>query len=280
MANVDEAAIVKFIAEKRNNLQKFQLRQYDFDDFAKTAIMAFRESTDLQECLRTPEGRQSAYYALSRASRTGLSLNPQDGRAALVAYKGKINYQVMKDGYTELVTETGQVLYFESDIVFQNDSFSLDKAESGDKYTHQIAITNRGESVGYYAAVKLTNGASYVKYMSKEQVLDHAKRYCRYDWLKANKPGSAWITSFDGNGRKTVTKALCKNPALSNLSRAVAAATTDDSEPGFAEIIDVIPEPAGASPDDLQAEIEDERAAIQAEPPTPEPETTEPRDLF
>ena len=57
--------------------------------FFKSAMLAIIENNDLMQALKTPSGQMSVYNSLKYAASTGLSLNPQEGKAALISYNSK-----------------------------------------------------------------------------------------------------------------------------------------------------------------------------------------------
>jgi phage RecT family recombinase len=221
-----ENQIAGFLSERKNSLEKFAVATYDHSVFMKSAMLAIGENEELKKCLATPAGKTSLYNAMKFAATTGLSLNPQEGKAALVAYGGKVQYQIMKNGLIDLAMSSGQVDFLSSDTVRKNDKFEIAKTMDGDKYNFVPALSERGDILGFFAAVKLKNGQCHVAWMTKSEVDEHKNKYS-----KAKGDFSPWQKSFEGMGIKTVIKKLFRNLHLSGDVTA-AIGSDDASESG------------------------------------------------
>ncbi|RPI78794.1 MAG: hypothetical protein EHM45_05245 [Desulfobacteraceae bacterium] len=207
-----------FLKKSEKSLKNYAVRKYDFTSFLKSAMIAINDNTTLSECLRTEAGKKSLFNAMRYAATTGLSLNPQEGKAALIGYKNKagemvLNYQIMKNGLIDLALSSGKVEFVTADLVRANDEFSIKKSASGDDYSFSPAIRDRGEVIGFVAALKLKGSATYVKWMSTEEVAEFRDKYSS---MYKNRPdASPWTHSFNGMGIKTVMKALLRSVSIS-----------------------------------------------------------------
>lgn len=260
---IRESDIGKYLQGISGNLSGYAMRDYNNEGFLKSAMLAIVENAELTNALKTTQGKASLYHALRFAASTGLSLNPQEGKAALIAYGGKIQYQVMKSGMIELAMQSGKVEFITSDTVREADNFSIEKTMDGDKYSFTPARKDRGDIDGFFAAIKLTSGAVHVKYMTCQEVEEHRDSYSSF--YKAKKSGP-WKTSFEGMGLKTVLKALFRG--LNIAPEISTAVQNDDTElSSFNDPIDVTPEmdKPGTTPNEIKKEIK-----------TPPPEETEP----
>ena len=212
-----------FFEEIQPVLAPMAARTYDQRAFMNSAMMAVDYDPKLQDAIKDEHGRKSMIRALKYAAVSGLSLNPAEGKAALVVYNSKgadgkyhpnVQYQIMKNGKIELVMDSGQVKFLTCDIVKDNDHFRVRKSMDGDSFEFEPAIKDRGETIGFFAAIKLHNGSSGVKYMTIEEIKQVRDTYARRNAY--NKEGeqlteSAWMKSFDGMGLKTVIKRLLEN---------------------------------------------------------------------
>lgn len=233
----------------------------EYRPFELSALMLIQDTPALQECLRSKEGEASLRNALMRAAATGLSLNPADGKATIIAYGGKARYQIMKAGMIEIAIASGSVQNLTADVVHDADEWEFEKTVDGDRFRHRPAKKARGAAVGYYAACKILTGEAHVKYLTREEVEAHRDSY------RSNKrDDSMWATSFDGAALKTVIKALLRNLHLAPAAREFV--TLDDrDEVGDWDVETVH---VGSSSSDITDAIR-ERAA--------EPEPSPPADL-
>jgi phage RecT family recombinase len=183
-------------------------------EIIKTAALCVMESDALQKAIRTEQGKISFIHSMKQALRAGLSLNPNEGKAALIPYGNKITYLPMKNGFIDKAMECKEVKSIRPKVVKKNDHFELWEDEKGSHYKFVPALTDRGPSIGYVTFLVEQNGNVHYSYMSKEEVEEHRDKYA----ASVNGP---WKKSFDGMAKKTVTKELLRdlniNPVLSEL---------------------------------------------------------------
>jgi len=214
--------------------------------FLKTALIAIAESDALMKCMETAAGQLSVYNSLKFAAATGLSLNPQEGKAALIPYGGKVQYQMMKNGIIEMAMRSGKIEWLRSDVVRENDEY-FPPSNPDEKVIYKPARKKRGGTDGYFAEVKLTDGSVHFKYMTVEDVEIHRDKYA------ANSNGP-WKKSFDGMALKTVLKVLFRNTYISGeMNQAIGI---DDSEENHdPEIINIT---HGVSAEKVETELKTE----------------------
>jgi recombination protein RecT len=228
----EEKSVPVLLQEWTPKLQGYKLRNYDMTPFVRSAKLAIERTPELSAIMATPEGQNSMYDAMCYASTTGLSLNPQEGKAALIPYNTKvnggwvktINYQIMKNGLCDLAISTGKVSKIEAHVVKKGDDFKIRKTSDGDNYDWAPAITNRGETVGAFCAVKIKKGGNQLYWMTTEEIEEHRKKYSKNAFGKNGEPNmsSPWFKSFDGMAEKTVTKMLLKKLYLDdNLNEVI-----------------------------------------------------------
>jgi recombination protein RecT len=232
-----------FLAGHAQALGAFKVRSYRMNEFLNSALLCITDDKDLLGCIKTKDGQRSLYHALKYGATTGLSLNPQEGKAALVVFNKKVQYMVMKNGLIELALESGQVQSIMADMVKENDDFKIVKHTDGDGYSFSPALRKRGEVIGFFAACKLKDGTSKVHWMTVEEIKDHADRYSAAkksadatladeqaeEWKKKKALDTPWIKSFNGMAIKTVIKYLLANLHLSkNISAAIGADLQSD----------------------------------------------------
>jgi len=267
----ERAIVGDYLKGKINGLKKLLGDTSKEQEFMNGAHFLICQDKNLQACLNSKDGEISLFNALQRAASTGISLNPQFAQGTIIAYKDKTgkyqaNFQLMKNGLIALALESPEVETMTADAVYTNDTFRISKAVTGDIYHHDIALTDRGPALGYYAAILMTNGRTNVKYMSAQQVWDHAKIYGR-----SMKPDSAWGKSFDGMAIKTVIKALLRNMYIKTVVKAVVE--DDKKEAAIREEKAAADRGPGSSPEDLAGEIAAtvERVEPAADKPTDQP---------
>jgi len=194
----------QMLQDYSQSLKGYAVREYNQTAFLKSVMIAVADSEELQKTIQTEPGKRSFFNALRYASTTGLSLNPQEGKAALVAYGGKCSYQIMKNGMIELVQQTGKVEFIEADYVRENDQFRFSKKISGIDYEFTPALKDRGEVVGFFAVMKLRDGATHGKWFTVEEVEEHRKKFSSRSQMPPI-----------GYGLKTVIKALLRSVSIS-----------------------------------------------------------------
>ena len=100
------------------------------------------------------------------------------GFAYIVPYKKNgasiPQFQIGYKGYIQLAMRTGQYKTINADIVYEGELREVNKLAG------TIAFDGKRKSdkeVGYFAYVELLNGFSKTLYMTKDDVLKHAKKY-------------------------------------------------------------------------------------------------------
>jgi phage RecT family recombinase len=220
-----------WLNDSKRELAKVKKREYNQNEFLQTAMFQIEGSWQLQQCFNHEAGIASLYNALKLASISGLSLNPLDGEAALIAYKDSntnkytASYQKMKNGLIKIAMEDKGVTRIKSEVVRENDVFEITSTDEGDNYTFSPARKNRGEVDGYFACVTTSDGQNSIKYMTTEEILEHREKYAPfYKDNRGEKRDAAWVKSFNGMAIKTVVKAALNNLHLSSETRQAISA--------------------------------------------------------
>lgn len=249
-----------FLTNLKSTLPAYAVREYKQETFVRSAMVAIISSPDLQECFKSDEGKASLINAMRMAAGTGLSLNPQEGKAALIAYSKNIgtqqnkkwaktaSYQVMKNGLIELALESKKVEFITADTVRENDEFTLAKTMNGDEYYFSPARIDRGKIDGFFAAVKMKDGSCHTVYMAQQQTKEHREHFSK----KTAMPD-------EGYGRKTVLKQLLNNLYISpEVSQAIGADNFEEAQLIDAPLLD------GVGADDLHGKLT-EKVDVKAE---------------
>lgn len=184
------------------------------------------------------------------ASSFDLPIDSNLGFAALVPYdksfknpatgewdKVKLaQFQMMYKGFIQLAIRTGEYEKMNCSAVYQDEIVDYNPITGECQFATDFSTCeqrNNGETdkiVGYYAWFRLKSGFTKELYMSKNEVLNHAKKYSqsyRYD-LNDNKNSSKWSTDFDAMALKTVIKLLLSKWGI--LSIEMQKAIQDDQK--------------------------------------------------
>jgi recombination protein RecT len=213
------------IKEYAPALSEYAVRKYDQTAFLKSAMLAIESNPELKKCITTDIGKASFIQSLRYASTTGLSLNPQEGKAAIIPRKTKqgdkyvdvVTYQVMKNGMIDLALESGKVEFIEADYVKKNDHFTgIRKTMDGVNYEFSPALKDRGELIGFFAVMKMKSGATHGKWYTLQEINDHRKQYSEKSYMPEI-----------GYGLKTTVKALLRSVSISAEIDAIVK--TDDA---------------------------------------------------
>lgn len=168
--------------------------------FVASLIDIYASDKNLQEC----EPGAVIMEAL-KAATLRLPINKNLGFAYIVPYrnKGKAEpqMQIGYKGLIQLAMRTGEYRYLNADVVYEGE------LKSYDKLTGHLDLNGERKSdkvVGYFAYLQLLNGFSKAVYWTKDQVIEHAKRFSK----SYSSQFSPWQTDFDAMALKTVLRNL------------------------------------------------------------------------
>ena len=168
--------------------------------FIASIIDLYNGDKSLQEC----EPKQVVMEAL-KAATLKLPVNKSLGFAYIVPYKTKngmiATCQIGYKGYIQLAMRTGKYRIINADMVYEGELKTVDKL------TGEIDFTGEKQSdevVGYFAHIEMVNGFAKTLYMTKEEIITHAKKYSKSYGYSS----SAWQTEFDAMAKKTVIRNL------------------------------------------------------------------------
>lgn len=199
--------------------------------FVRQARTLMQMNPKLQAC--TPE---SLFGAMMLSAQLKLQLNPGLNTAFLVPYERKTNrdgkwvvthteaqFQIGYGGYLELFYRHEKSVSLDVYTVFEGDDFSFSLGT--DARIHHIPnMKEQGDPYAWYAVATLAGGHKKFLVMSKNQIMQNAKKSQAWDSYKnCFKPKSSWESDFDGMAKKTVIKMLAKTlPLSTDLAVAVA----------------------------------------------------------
>lgn len=279
---ITDQTIKNALVSFREPLELFAPRGLNVSDWLQTAMLCISENKKLRTALTTEKGKSSLIHALKYGISTGVSLNPQEGKAALVPFNEEIVFMTMKNGLAQMALDTGMVESIDCDIVRENDGFSIKKTGKGDDFEFSPARKDRGAVDGYFAFVQMKNGGAHIKYMTVGEIEewrdtkvpeDHL--YRKYDdkyetpprYKKGDKiEDGLWWKNPDAMALKTVTRQLLLALKIPTIEKAVEA--EEESVAKTYRDVTEPPAPKGTGGDDLAAKL-----AAQANPaPAAEPE--------
>ena len=271
--STDLQTIDSTIREWAPALKDFALTEFNHNQFFRSAILAISESDSLMECMTTAPGRESLKNAMKRAFSTGLSLNPQEGKAAIIAYKGKASYQIMKEGAIDIVMRSGDAKKLIVEVVYEKDEFTIEKSPAGDSYFFRPARRARGKVDGFFCWILDRDDTQHVKYMTQDEcfeIRDASSIAWKFSGDKSN-----WGKFPIGMSKKTVIKAAIRDLYISPESKSMFSAEEQSwDKPPVKDITPERPAISGQSADAVAAKL-DKKAAPEPEP-TPPAETVPP----
>jgi len=161
-----------------------------------------------------------------KAATLDLPINKQLGFAWVVPYKvkGKMTpqFQLGYKGYKQLAIRTGQYRYLNDGAVYEGMSVERDALTGETKIT---GTPTSDKAIGYFAYMQLLNGFSQTVYMTKEEVIAHAKKYSKSYGFDS----SAWKTDFDSMAVKTVVRRLISKYGIMSVQMQKAVEYDDEA---------------------------------------------------
>lgn len=115
--------------------------------------------------------------AAATAASLDLPINPNLGFAWIVPYKGQAQFQIGWKGFVQMALRTGQYKRINVTEVYENQFKSFNRLT--EELNATFDIVGDGEIVGYAAYFMLNNGMEKMTYWSKEEVINHAKKYSK-----------------------------------------------------------------------------------------------------
>lgn len=179
--------------------------------FTSALINIVGQNDQLQKC-----DTRSIILAAGQSAALNLALNPSLGFAAVVPYGNKAQFQIMRNGWVELIMRSGLVAKLVNEVVYEGE------LKSANRFTEEYDFTGQRISnkvIGFMAYAKLTSGFEKTMFMSREEVMAHGQRYSK----TFRKDTSLWKTNPEAMGLKTILKQLINKwlPKTEILRKAV-----------------------------------------------------------
>lgn len=174
--------------------------QKNADRYIRSFMTQLRQVPKLLDC-----SQNSLLGAMLTGTALGLDPTPSLGEFYILPYGREATFQLGYKGMLALAYRGGVKKIWAHEVC-ENDEFEL--AWGADEHLmHKPCLDNergRGAVIGYYAAAILPNGTTTFFYMTKTEVLEHAKRFSP-SWNRG-----PWQTDFDEMAKKTCAKQLFK----------------------------------------------------------------------
>lgn len=210
----------QLLTKMGGQIQKALPSMVSSERFQRVALTAFSNNTKLQQC-----DPMSFIAAMMQSAQLGLEPNTPLGQAYLIPYGKQVQFQIGYKGLLELAQRSGKIKTLYAHEVRENDTFDIDYGLNQTLIHKPLLKGDRGEVIGYYAVYHLDAGGNSFIFMTKDEVLEHAKRFSK----KYN--SGPWQTDFDAMAKKTVIKQLLKYAPLSiELQKATSMDETVKTE--------------------------------------------------
>ena len=176
--------------------------------------------------------RQSLVNAIVNIGAIGISLNPAEKEAYLVPRNGAVCLDISYVGLMRLATDTGQIAWVQSDIVYEKDHFRMVGLDKQPEHHFNAFDKSRGEAVGVYVTAKLASGDYLTDTMTTEEInaiRDNSQGHIAFMSKKAR--SSIWNDHWGEMAKKTVVKRASKYwPKSERLDQAIYHLNTDAGE--------------------------------------------------
>lgn len=222
---------------------------FDPSKFEKEAGFACSIWNDPKNAYLRKATKQSLLESIVNIAQVGLTLNPVAKEAFLIPRYEKTTKSVKcvlepsYVGLVKLLTDAGSVTSINTQLVYENDEFSINLA-GDDPVRHIPSRDKREKIIGAYSLAKLATGEKQVEWMDIEEVnkiRDTSESYKA--WKKDSSKQTIWNTYYGEMVRKTVLKRMYKylprTDRMQQFDTAVKLTNSDfeatPSQVGYAE---------------------------------------------
>jgi recombination protein RecT len=182
-------------------------------EFVANLISVVSGNEALQRC-----EPMSLIFTAMKATALNLPIEPSLGKAAIIPFNDtkagvvKAQFQVMRDGWVELLQRSGQVQFIANEPVHEGELVKKNKFTG--EYVFDESARTSDKIIGYMAYIRLNNGFEKTVYWTVEEINAHAKRYSQ-----TFKGGfGVWKDNYDAMALKTVLKHLIKKYAPTSVT--------------------------------------------------------------
>lgn len=179
----------------------------------------------------------SIILASAQAASLDLPINPNLGFAAIIPFKNKqgtvAQFQIMRDGWVELLQRTGQVVAIANEPVYEGEL--VKKNRFTDEYVFDESKRTSDTIIGFMAYFRLVNGFEKTVYWTVDECRAHATKYSQ----TFKKDYGLWVDNFTAMALKTVLKHLIKKYAPKSIELQTAMVADNASFTGDIDDIKV-----------------------------------------
>lgn len=193
--------------------------------FLSAVVAATQRLPQLLEC--TPITVINSFMVMAQL---GFMPSAVSGEAYVLPYKNKgvleAQFQIGYQGIVTLLYAAGNREVI-AEMVYEKDKFAISRGKITHEVDPRLSKDERGEWIGTYAIIVTATGGTLEGYMTKKDVLKHAKKFSK----SFNSEYSPWNEKNDPEGwmpRKTVLKQVAKlAPKNEKLNLAIAEDNKD-----------------------------------------------------
>lgn len=182
-------------------------------EFVANLISVVSGNEALQKC-----EPMSLIFTAMKATALNLPIEPSLGKAAIIPFNDtkagvvKAQFQVMRDGWVELLQRSGQVQFIANEPVHEGELVKKNKFTG--EYVFDESQRKSDKIIGYMAYIRLNNGFEKTVYWTVEEINAHATRYSQ----TFKKGYGLWVDNYDAMALKTVLKHIIKKYAPTSVA--------------------------------------------------------------
>jgi recombination protein RecT len=182
----------------------------EIDRFMQSALLAIYDTKNPNIAKCSPE---SIYRSLKESASLGLEVGGVLGQAYLIPYNESVktpkgyqkvmtcHFQMGYKGLIALARRSNTIKTIACEPVYSNDIFTV-QLGCDRKIDHRLDLSkSRGEVIGYYCLVELTNGGIQFDVESVADIEKHRSKFSKS--YKADDPENVWNKNFDAMALKT-----------------------------------------------------------------------------
>ena len=172
----------------------------------RVAVTAMTRNPDIvKKCTE-----RSIIGAVFTCAQLGLVPDSVRNEAHFVPFGKECQLIIGYKGLEQLCVNSGKVQYMVSRAVFENDTYSFEYTDEGEKLRHVPAQGDRGEFVAAYDIATMTNGDKTIHWMWKEEIDEHKNRS-----KMGRKNAGPWKLDYIKMAMKTVKREHAKQLPMS-----------------------------------------------------------------